>query len=144
MQTQNFTDTLIVETCCQAACGVTFGIQRDHQRRLRQTHDTFYCPNGHGQHYTGQTDAEREKSRREAAERQTRYARAARDAALDQAEAAERTARAYKGHVTRLRNRIANGVCPVPGCRRSFVNVRAHITGQHADWAHEHEEALQP
>lgn len=44
----------------------------------------------------------------------------------------------YTG-VLEIKNRIAKGVCPVPGCRRSgFTKVMAHIASKHPDWAAEH------
>ena len=142
MQTQTFTDELTVVTCGAAGCGQTFGMTTSFYRQVRASHETWYCPSGHPRAYLGESAVEREQRLRKRAEESARFARASRDAALDQAEAAERSARAFKGHVTRLRNRIANGVCPVPSCRRSFENVRRHITGQHPEWAHEHPEAM--
>ncbi|SBN64418.1 hypothetical protein GA0004736_3378 [Curtobacterium sp. 9128] len=140
MLTQTFTDTLVVISC--AHCDTAFGMTQTMHATLRRDHGTFYCPRGHANHYPGESDLEREQRLRKLAEQQTRFTRASRDAARDQADAAERSARAYKGHVTRLRNRIANGVCPVADCRRSFSNVRRHIAGQHPEWAHEHPEAM--
>jgi hypothetical protein len=144
MKTQTFTDTLVVVTCGATGCGQTFGMTEAFYRQVRDSHETWYCPSGHPRVYLGESAIEKERRLRQAAERQAGYARASRDAARDQAEAAERSARAYKGHATRLRNRIANGVCPVPSCRRSFENVRRHIAGQHPDWAHEHPDAMTP
>lgn len=45
--------------------------------------------------------------------------------------------RAQKGQNTRLKNRIAAGVCPC--CNRSFQNVARHMAGQHPDFQ-KHEE----
>ena len=68
---------------------------------------------------------------------------AARLALEDQLAAAERSARAYRGHLTRMRNRIAAGVCPVPGCRRTgLTQTLRHIASQHPEWLAEHEHAL--
>lgn len=41
------------ETCCN--CGIEFTMPADLQAALRRSHKTFYCPNGHGQHYSGET-----------------------------------------------------------------------------------------
>jgi hypothetical protein len=122
-------------------CGVIFALNTDYEGRRRADGRTFYCPNGHPRAWA-ESEVDRQRKRAELAEQQARAARVARDAARDQAQAAERSARALRGHLTRLRNRIANGVCPVTGCRRNFADVRAHITGQHPEWAHEHPEAL--
>lgn len=43
--------------------------------------------------------------------------------------------RAQKGQNTRLKKRIAAGVCPC--CNRSFANLREHMAGQHPDFTGE-------
>lgn len=39
---------------------------------------------------------------------------------------------ATKGHLTRAKKRVANGVCPC--CNRSFENLRRHMKAKHPDW----------
>ncbi|WP_454112799.1 hypothetical protein [Microbacterium maritypicum] len=136
--TMSYTGALVITSCW---CGIRLAIPDDLHSIARSKGTTVYCPLGHRFVY-GDTEVERLKREAEEAKRQARYARASRDAAYDQARAAERSAAAYKGHATRLRNRIANGVCPVAGCRRHFDNVQAHIEGQHPEWAAEHPEVL--
>ena len=41
------------ETCC--SCHVQFQITADHQGHLKQSHKSFYCPNGHSIYYPGET-----------------------------------------------------------------------------------------
>jgi hypothetical protein len=138
---QTYIGTLVVEECCR--CGVAFGLTADLQRVfLDDRNRSFYCPNGHRQHYTGKTDAQRATERAERAEALAERRLASMYAARDQAAAAERSARTLKGHVTRLRNRIAAGLCPVPSCRRNFLDVKVHIATEHPAWAHEHPDAL--
>lgn len=59
--------------CCR--CGVWFCLDDYFKRERLKDHKEFYCPNGHDQHYTGETQAEKlqkqldqEKKRREWAE----------------------------------------------------------------------------
>lgn len=52
-----FATTMVWIECCN--CGIPFGLTEDHQKRLRQTHEWFYCPNGHHQHYPGKTAEEK-------------------------------------------------------------------------------------
>lgn len=59
----SFTTVMIWEDCCD--CGVPFGLTEEHQRRLRRTHEWFYCPNGHRQYYPGKTDNEKKIERLE-------------------------------------------------------------------------------
>ena len=137
--TLSYTGTLVITSCW---CGIAMALPQDLYTYIsRDRSRSGYCPLGH-QWVVGDAENDRLKREAEEAKRQARYARASRDAAYDQARAAERSAAAYKGHATRLRNRIANGVCPVSGCRRHFDNVQAHIEGQHPEWAAEHPEVL--
>lgn len=138
-ETMQYTGELTITRCW---CGIRLAIPAELYREAQTDHKrNIYCPLGHEFVYgTNETDRQRERAER--AERDARMARISRDAARDQAAAAERTARAYKGHATRLRNKIAEGVCPVDGCRRNFANVRSHIARMHPDWAHEHPEVL--
>ena len=128
---------LAVQTCC--ACGILFAVDGDYDRRRREDHKDFHCPNGHPQHYTGKTEAQRQRQRAEQAE-----AKAARLQAHADQQAAEigyqqRRASALKGHLTRMRRRIAAGVCPVPGCQRTgLTQTLRHIAAKHPDWLHDH------
>ena len=114
------TVTLVTEECC--ACGVTFGMPSDLRRQFLNDHSlSFYCPNGHRQHYTGKTDADK---LRDSQARETHL--------KDQLEAAIREAEATRVQLLRDRQRFANGVCPC--CNRYFDNVRRHMTSQHPDY----------
>ena len=124
---------LVEETCCK--CGTRFAMAPEvyHTAKARREEFSFYCPNGHAQHYvTGKTDKERlqeelSQARQEAAhlEDEAKYQR-------DRAKVAERSAAAYKGVATRARNRIKNGVCPC--CNRTFQNLAAHMASQHPEF----------
>jgi hypothetical protein len=123
--TQEYIGTLVIEACCN--CGVAFGMTREFSDRRKRDHRDFYCPSGHGQHYTAESDAEREKRLRIAAQ--------ARAAILEDAYEMERRSKAaLKGHLTRARNKIAAGNCPVPDCGQHFANVREHMKHKHPDW----------
>jgi hypothetical protein len=122
---------LVTEECI--SCGVLFAIPSGLRDRLIDTHRNFYCPNGHVMQFTGQTEAQ--KAREEAARLQARLERAeAREVHLrDQLDTTERQRRVAKGQLTKVKNRIAAGVCPC--CRRTFTNLADHMAGQHPDYA---------
>jgi hypothetical protein len=40
-------------------CGIAFSMPRERQRQLKESHETFYCPNGHHRWYPGKTEQER-------------------------------------------------------------------------------------
>lgn len=124
---------LVLEECCQ--CGMVFAVSSSFQRQRQRQHDTFYCPAGHGQAYTGKSDLEQaqadiEKYRRLWKE-EANYAASV----VSERNAAQRSLRATKGQLTKTKKRIANGVCPC--CRRHFVNLERHMTGQHPDYTKE-------
>lgn len=137
MATAVFTATFEDCTCC--VCGITFYVPDNWNRERRERHDSFYCPNGHSQHYPSKTDAEklreqlaREKHRNEQSEAMLRDQR---DRARDETGRQRRFTAAARGQVTKIKNRVKNGVCPC--CNRSFTNLRRHMTSQHPDWTPE-------
>lgn len=60
-RTQVFAGTLTVLDCPQ--CGMTFGITTEYEKRRRDDHANFYCPQGHPMVYGQKTKAEREAKR---------------------------------------------------------------------------------
>jgi hypothetical protein len=86
---------------------------------------SIYCPLGHSHVPSGEGKAERtERWLKEERERAARI-----DAEREQAEA---SARAHKGHATRLRKRTKAGVCPC--CNRTFKQLARHMSTQHPDF----------
>ena len=122
MNTTEIVITLRHITCCR--CGCVFGMSEKHQQERRDDHRSFYCPNGHSNYYPSE-------SREERLERQLRAANSQRTHLSDQLQAEKRSAAALRGHITRMKKRIANGVCPC--CNRSFANVRRHMQTQHPE-----------
>jgi hypothetical protein len=126
-----FETTLVAEECC--ACGMVFALPHTIQLRLKKSHDTFYCPAGHGQHYIGETDEERLAKEVERYKRlwkdEERYA----STVVAERNAAQRSLKATKAAHTRTKNRIANGVCPC--CHRSFANMQRHMQTKHPQYA---------
>jgi len=122
-QTITAETTIVAETC--ANCGIVFGLGAHFMQERRNDHKGFYCPNGHSLSYSQKSEAEQLRQQLKSAEsRATSW--------KDQAETSENRRRAQKGVTTRLKNRIANGVCPC--CQRSFVDLARHIAGQHPDF----------
>lgn len=113
-------------------CSIPFGVPVDFHRRVKRTGADFWCPNGHKIAYS-ETDYDRMKAKAEREERWRREAETRTEAARDQARAAERSASAYKGRVTRLKNRAAAGVCPC--CQRTFQQLARHMSAKHPDFA---------
>ena len=130
MSTLTHTTVFKVETCCR--CGLLVAMTEELRTRRLNDHGWFYCPNGHGQHFTGKSKAEKERERAERLERELASADR-RIANLDEdVRSARASLRATKGQLTKTKKRAANGVCPC--CNRSFANVQRHVKGQHPDF----------
>ena len=117
--------------CCN--CGMSFAMTESFYDRKKKDHEGFYCPEGHGQNFTGKTTEQKlkEQLQREKLERQGAEDRA--EKSWQRAEKAIREKRAFKGHLTRTKNRIAAGLCPC--CKRNFENLGNHMKSQHPDYA---------
>lgn len=123
--------TLVVKECC--VCGITYAYPNtlddyalEHSSKAPGKTASISCPAGHSWHYTGE-------NREQKLERQLERERneAARQRAMrDQAEA---SARAHKGHATRLRKRAQAGLCP--HCNRHFKDLERHCRSQHPESA---------
>ena len=122
-------------------CGILHGVPEDLKDRRVAGGGWIYCPNGHSWHFI-ETEVDKQRKRADSLAAQLGRSETAQRAARDQAQAAERSAAAYRGVATKMRNKIANGVCPVPNCRRHFTDVQAHIASKHRDWAIEHPEVM--
>lgn len=121
--TLNTTETLESLSCSR--CGVLFAFPESMVTNRRADGETFWCPNGHGQVFR-ETEVMRLRKRLERAESSITAWR-------DQAEAAERSLRTTRGHLTRARNKQQAGVCPADGCHRHFENLQRHIATKHPD-----------
>ena len=96
-------------TCCAEGCHVPFWITSAHVSRLRETHELFYCPNGHQQHFSQETEEEKFKRLYEK-EQERRFA--AEDRARSNYSNYEQQIRftaAQKGLVTKLRRKLGEG-----------------------------------
>ncbi len=110
-----------------------FGITTAFERARREDHGRFYCPAGHWLTYPQDSEVEKLRKQVANAEKHREWADSRARAARDQADAAERRRRAAKVQLTKVKKRIAAGVCPC--CNRSFVDLARHMAGQHPDYA---------
>ena len=114
--------TLVTETCF--ACGVLFAMTEEFraQRLKERERGSFYCPNGHAQHYLGKSDAEKARE----AEQHVEELRLRLAAERDQRIATER-------ELKRHQKRATAGACPC--CNRTFVQLARHMKTKHPDFA---------
>lgn len=112
---------MVVMTCCN--CGVLFAMAEDlHAERLEKG-GSFWCPNGHSQHFT-----EPETSK---LKRLLKNAEATSASERRWREQAENRLRATKGVVTKLRRRTLEGERPF--CGQHLRDLERHIGRQHPD-----------
>lgn len=107
-----------------ANCITHFAMDESLRKRCLQTGREFYCPNGHSNWYKN-NELDRLKRERKSLEDRTYWAE-------QEAAQAKRERTAIKGQLTKVKNRIANGVCPC--CNRTFSNVARHMTTKHPDF----------
>lgn len=119
--------------CC--TCGVTVVVPQDFKRKRLEDHKTYYCPNGHPLHYPGESELEKTKRLLETERRWREQEIESRKKAWEAADRASRRASAAKGQVTRIKNRVGNGVCPC--CKRTFQNLLRHMHTKHPDFKNE-------
>ncbi len=121
---ETFTEVLAFVTEICPSCGIPFALEKTFWKNIKRRGDTFYCPSGHAQAYRkSDIDILNDKLKAEA-ERADWWK-----------EEAERTARslsATRGHVTRLKNRVASGQCPC--CKKSFKSLSKHMANMHPEF----------
>ncbi len=129
METQVVMRTLVVVQC--GVCDILFGLSQAKYDRCFNTGEGFFCPNGHNFY----SQPENARLRRELEQAKRIRTNLEGDVAWEQREKGRIGAqlRATKGVVTKIRRRVANGVCPC--CKRHFVNLKRHMSGQHPEFA---------
>jgi hypothetical protein len=136
MQTMNYTGVLEIQACW---CGIVHAVPKEmcDTQREQLANGTkltaIHCPVGHQWFFRGESrvDAlERDLARERARHDQTR---AALSETRNERDHNERKLIATKGVVTRIKNRVAKGVCPC--CKRHFADLHRHMQGQHPEYA---------
>ena len=120
--TYNIGTALVTEECCN--CGVIFAMPEAMKAQLLKTGNTFYCPSGHPQVYSENTE---KKLRRVEGLLREEYAYS--DTLRKQRDGALRQVSAHKGVATRMKKRVHAGVCIE--CHRHFENLERHMKTKH-------------
>ena len=119
-------DQLVVHTCW---CGIRHAIPSSLSRQATHNGRAVHCPLGH-EWVKKETEAERlkKKLQRERADHDQSWA-----AWRDEKQSLKNQIRSQKAAKTRIKNRVAAGVCPC--CNRTFQNLHRHMQSQHPDFA---------
>ena len=126
-------DEIVTETCCN--CGMRFPMFASFERHVRRysggkdERGEFYCPKGHAQHYSAESDGDRAK--RLAAELSA--AKQREETLRYQARIAEQKRKAEVTKRKNIEKRIANGVCPC--CKRTFIDLQRHMKSKHPEFS---------
>ena len=137
--TRSIKETMVFNVIECASCGIPFAITAEFEKRRREDHKDFYCPNGHSLVFNGPSESERRaKEAEKRAERLERQVQAEKDRVQfwrDEHDATKRSLTATKGQLTKTKKRVANGVCPC--CKRNFPSLARHMKTEHPDYVHE-------
>ncbi len=116
--------TFYTITCFK--CQAPFGMLRTHYDRRVADKQSFWCPAcGRSQAFLGKSDVEILQDRIAAREKSIEYWR-------KEAEREQRSKSAIRGQLTRVKRRVAHGVCPC--CKRTFKQLSAHMKTKHPDF----------
>ncbi len=116
--------------CCD--CGTPFYMTTSIYNRRYRDHTVFYCPNGHGQSFTGKTEEQKLREQLAAVEKNKDYYQGEADRQRRNREQVERRLSAMKGQVTKANNKLKKGTCPC--CEEQFPDLEIHIKAQHPDF----------
>lgn len=131
--------TLTVIDCGE--CGGTYAINERYREQKYQEGGSWKCPYCHTW-WGYANNNENARLKRELAEkervieernRSLQWSRDEARRAEARAETDRRRAAAFKGQTTKLKRRVAGGVCPC--CTRTFQNLARHMKGQHPEYA---------
>lgn len=118
---------IIIETCCN--CQVIFGMHAPTYDLRRNDKKSFYCPNGHAQHYTGESEIQKLEKQLANERQYHQWTKTNLDEARRERDTAKKSAYSFKGKLNSVKRRVANGVCPC--CNRTFQNLHNHMKKQH-------------
>jgi len=88
-----------MEICTCSECGIKYHVPGGWYRSRKDDHQTFWCPNGHGQCFKGKSDKEKLSNRLDAERRKVGLL-------SDQLDTCSLSRRALKGQVTKLRKKL--------------------------------------
>jgi hypothetical protein len=124
-ETLRYTGSL---TICSCWCGIRMAVPDDlYKHAQRGNGRNIYCPLGHSFIFS-----DNDEKRLAQAQQEAKRARLREEATRELLEHETNSHRATRGHVTRLKKRVAAGVCPC--CNRSFKDLARHMQGQHPDY----------
>ncbi len=108
-------------------CGISFAVPEWWVTTRKQNHETWYCPNGHPRHYPAKSE---EEILREKLADRDRLLTVKNTVITDLFTKVD----TLEASVKKTTKRAKQGMCPVVGCKRHFVNVNRHLQTKHPEW----------
>jgi len=106
-------------------CGILFGMPDFYEKKRRQDHKSFYCPNGHSQYFPAESEAEKYKRLYEEANANSLSAR-------EEVAALRRKTTRVEKQLKDHKKRSAAGVCPC--CNRTVAQLAKHMQSKHKEY----------
>lgn len=121
--------SLTVKTC--PTCFVIYAVPEELLTRKNNENGSWFCPNGHRLVFT---KSELQKTQEALAKEKenSEYWRKRKSEVDAQNDNLNRRLSAKKGQITKIKNRVGNGVCPC--CNRTFQNLQQHMSKQHPEF----------
>lgn len=125
---------ILTEMNC-GLCGGTYAINERYRAQKAQEGGGWHCPYCQGSwgYFGDHNENARLKRELAAQKKRTEWAEQATKQAQQRADSWKLRERAQRAAKTRIKKRVAAGVCPC--CTRSFANLARHMKGQHPDYA---------
>ncbi len=122
-------------------CGVMFAMTEAYNKQRREDHKGWCCPNGCNRIYEGKTEAQKLREQLATAEQNAKYHAEQARRERQEAEHFKKSRDAYKGRVTHLKNRAAEGMCPC--CNEKFPNLHEHMKSNHPEFLEQEEPVIE-
>jgi hypothetical protein len=122
-------------TTMSCSCGGIFAICEAYRAQRQKYGGHWWCPYCGNQRVYRKTDIQRLQEQLEAEQRRAIQERQQHDQTKADLRETESRRRAEKAAKTRIKNRMAKGVCPC--CNRYFADLHAHMHIEHPDFTDE-------
>jgi len=123
--------TTLDQYCC-SECGVLYGLERNYANRKNTQSRSWHCPNGHVQVFC-ESALQRAENAAKRAQELLDLERRRHENTSAELKRTEDRRRAEAAAKTRIKNRVAHGVCPC--CKRTFRQLAAHMKTKHPSYA---------
>lgn len=128
--------TVTLKTVNCGTCGMPFALPEAFWNQCYTEGGFFSCPLGHSRGWNAKdakNAADKLRDRIASQENDLEYYRKRNNELHQEKEAVIRRLSATKGQVTKIKNRVANGVCPC--CNRTFQNLHRHMVNKHPEFS---------